>query len=128
MTWTKPWKNWTSKMLSKIPAYLPIQVIEHKENGYQAIRITGDPFAGIVYSYGKVSLDPDEENGQLKIHFEYEILDYNEKALTDTKPFEQYIGDILQELIHLGIQENSLTYTGGVDENRTEDSNESDSR
>lgn len=115
-------------MLSKIPPYLPIQVIEHKQNGYQAIKLLADPFNGMIYSYGKVSFDPDEENDKLNIHFEYEILEYNGRVLTDPKPFEQYIGDILQELIHLGIQENSLTYTGGVDENRTEDSNESDLR
>ena len=45
------------------------------------------------------------------------------------KPFETYIGDILQELIHEGIEKNSLTYTGGIDnENRTGDPIEPDSQ
>jgi hypothetical protein len=42
------------------------------------------------------------------------------------KPFEAYIGKILEQLIHIGVEENSITYTGGIDENRTEDSNQSD--
>ena len=40
--------------------------------------------------------------------------------------FNPYIGKILEELIHQGIQENNLTYTGGIDENRTKDSEQSD--
>ena len=75
----------------------------------------------------KVDFDEDEANDTLHLRFEYDILDYNDKGLTDKAPFEQYIGDILQELIHEGIARNNLTYTGGVDENRTEDSEQSDS-
>ena len=71
-------------------------------------------------------MDADEENNKLKLAFEYEILDYNDKTLVKMEPFETYIGKILEELIHQGIEENSITYTGGVDENRTENSNESD--
>lgn len=106
---------------------LPIQVLESRKDGLQAIKLLEEPFEGIIYTYGKVDLNADEENDTLKLHFEYEILDYNNKVLVKTEPFEAYIGKILEELIHQGIEENSLTYTGGVDENRTEDSDESDS-
>ena len=105
---------------------LPIQVLESRTDGLQAIKLLEEPYAGIIYTYGKVSLDEDKENNGLKLHFEYEILDYNDKTLGKPEPFEQYIGKILEELIHQGVEENSLTYTGGIDENRTEDSNESD--
>jgi hypothetical protein len=44
------------------------------------------------------------------------------------KPFEKHIGDVLQDLIHKGIEENNITYTGGVDENRTGDPIEPDSQ
>jgi hypothetical protein len=105
---------------------LPIIVTENKRNGLQAIKLTEEPFAGIIYTYGKVSMNADEENRALHLKFEYEILDYADKGLTDMKPFEAYIGKILEGLIHEGIEENNLTYTGGVDENRTEDSKQSD--
>ena len=103
---------------------LPIQVLESRSNGMQAIKLLEEPFAGIIYTYGKVSLD--EKDNTVHLSFEYDIIDYNSKVLTDKAPFEQYIGMILEDLIHLGIQENSISYTGGVDENRTKDSNESD--
>ena len=105
---------------------LPIQLLESRTEGLQAIKLLEEPFEGIIYTYGKVSMDADEENNKLKLAFEYEILDYNDKTLVKMEPFETYIGKILEELIHQGIEENSITYTGGVDENRTENSNESD--
>ena len=105
---------------------LPIQVLESRVEGLQAIKLLEEPYAGIIYTYGKVSMDADEENNKLKLAFEYEILDYNDKTLVKMEPFETYIGKILEELIHQGVAENSITYTGGVDENRTENSNESD--
>ena len=105
---------------------LPITILESRKNGLQAIKLLEEPFEGIIYTYGKVSMDADEENNKLKLAFEYEILDYNDKTLVKMEPFETYIGKILEELIHQGIEENSITYTGGVDENRTENSNESD--
>ena len=105
---------------------LPIQMLESRSNGMTAIKLLESPFDGIIYTYGKVSMDADEENDKLHLNFEYEILDYAGKGLSDMKPFELYIGKILEELIHQGVAENSITYTGGVDENRTENSNESD--
>ena len=104
---------------------LPIQVLESRKDGFQAIKLLEEPFEGIIYTYGKVSLKEDTEKGMLNIAFEYDILDYNDKTLTNKEPFETYIGRILEELLHQGVAENSITYTGGVDENRTKDSNES---
>lgn len=112
--------------MSKMNHNLPIQIMESRANGMEAIKLTEPPFDGIIYSYGKVSMDEDEENNTLHLSFEYEILDNADKGLTDMKPFEAYIGKILEELIHIGIEENSITYTGGIDENRTKDSDESD--
>jgi hypothetical protein len=102
-------------------------VVESKQDGLQAIKLTEGAFEGIIYTYGKVTFDEDEANDKIHLRFEYDILDQNDKGLTDKAPFEQYIGDILQELIHEGIERNNLTYTGGVDENRTKDSEQSDS-
>lgn len=101
-------------------------VVESKQNGLQAIKLTEGAFEGIIYTYGKVTFDEDEANDKIHLRFEYDIIEYNDKGLTDKAPFEQYIGDILQELIHEGIERNNLTYTGGVDENRTKDSEQSD--
>lgn len=97
-------------------------IVENRKNGMDAIKLLDEPFSGIIYSYGRVSFEEDGVNDHLRLSFEYEIHDKNNKEFSDTKPFEKYIGDVLQELIHKGVAENSLTYTGGVDnENRTGD-------
>lgn len=103
--------------------------VQHRKEGIDAIKLLEEPFSGIIYSYGKVEFEEDEANDRLKIKFEYEILDNADKSFGNMAPFEQYIGDILQELIHQGIEENSITYTGGIDdENRTGDPIEPDSQ
>jgi hypothetical protein len=101
-------------------------VVENRKNGMDAIKLLEDPFSGIIYSYGRVEFGEDEANDRLTLKFEYEIHDMNGKQFSDDKPFQNYIGDILQELIHQGVAENSLTYTGGIDENRDSDSVELD--
>lgn len=105
----------------------PYVVVENKE-GFDAIKLTENPFDGIIYTYGKVSFDGDEKTGYIKLKFEYEILDYADKVLTNKQPFEQYVGKILEELILEGIENNNLTYVGGIDENRTGDPIEPDSQ
>jgi hypothetical protein len=102
--------------------------VQSRINGLDAIKLTDGAYEGIIYQYGKVGFEEDEVNDKLRIHFDYEILEYNNKVITDMKPFEKYIGDILQDLIHEGIANNNLTYTGGIDENRTGDPIEPDSQ
>jgi len=105
----------------------PYVVVENKQ-GFDAIKLTENPFEGIIYTYGRVSFDEDDATGYIKLKFDYEILDYADKVITNKQPFEKYIGDILQELIHEGIENNNLTYAGGIDENRTGDPIEPDSQ
>ena len=102
-------------------------ILEHKHAGLQAIKLLTEPFSGIIYTYGKIEFEEDVENNSLRLKFEYEILDGADKGMTDKAPFESYIGYLLEEMIHDGIEKNNLTYTGGVDENRTKDSEQSDS-
>ena len=104
-------------------------VVENKYTGYDAIKLLDEPFSGIIISYGKVEFEEDDANDTLKLKFEYDIHDKAGKDFKDLKPFEKYLGDLLQQLIHEGLKENNLTYTGGIDnENRTGDPIEPDSQ
>ena len=107
----------------------PHRVVESKKSGVQALQLTEHPYGGIIFSFGKVDFEEKDTGGEkaLCIKFDYEVhddagLDYNKEE------FERYLGDFLQELIWYGLENNDLVYTGGVDENRTEDSNESTSQ
>jgi hypothetical protein len=106
----------------------PYVVVESKYSGLDAIKLTEEPWQGIIYAYGKVEFEEDEVNSTIHLKFDYEILDDGGKGFTNKQPFEAYIGKILEELLHEGIQENNLTYTGGteIDANRTKDSEQSD--
>lgn len=104
--------------------------VESKTTGLEAIKLLEDPYSGIIFTYGKVSFDEDDANDTLKIKFDYDILHdpNNERKGFVKEEFEQYIGDLLQELLHQELAKNNVTYTGGIDdENRTGDIIESDS-
>lgn len=89
------------------PAYT---FVENSKTGQTAIRLLDEPFAGIVYEYGEWSMEEPnvQENSDepilISLNFEYNILDMNGKQFGNTKPFEDYIGLILQDLIHQSIE------------------------
>ena len=101
----------------------PIVVVENRKTGHDALRLTDGPYKGMIYTYGKVSFD---EEGTEKVHmnFEYDIIQ-DDGVTYNEDEFVEYIGHILQHLINKQLQENSITYTGGIDENRTEDPEQS---
>lgn len=70
------------------------------------------PFQGIIFRYNSVQVAEVEE--------EYATLTFDYDVLGETKPndlvaFEQTLGQLLQEMIMKGIEENSIVYTGGTD-------------
>lgn len=81
----------------------------------EVVQLLEGPFVGIAYKYGKVELVPDEQNDILRVKFEYDIM--NDQEPSDVQQFEIYIGHILYDLIMEQLQQNSIVYTGGVDEN-----------
>ena len=108
--------------------------VQSKTTGLDAIKLLEEPYSGIIFTYGKVSFDVDEAKDHLKIKFDYDILHdplaspNNARGGFVEEEFQQYIGDLLQELLHQEIEKNNVTYTGGIDdENRTGDIIESDS-
>ncbi len=103
----------------------PHKVLESKADGLHALQLTEGKHAGIIFSYGKVSFEENASKDNLKIHFEYEVHD-NRGVEYDKQELEEELGDFLQELIFYGVEQNNITYTGGVDENRTDDSEQSD--
>ena len=75
-------------------------VVENRHTGLDAIRLLDEPFAGIVYCYNQVNLSEDEESGTAFINFDYEILDKSNKEFGSMEPFEQYISQILQQILY----------------------------
>ena len=89
----------------------PFVVVENKITGHDAIKLTSGPYSGIIYSYGGVSFN--EQDDTCKLNFEYEV---HESEIEYVKSeFEHYIGDLLQYIIMEQLQNNNITYTGGTE-------------
>ena len=80
-------------------------VVQNKATGMDAIKLLDEPFAGIIFCYGRVKINVSEENSQMSIDFEYEILDKGSKDFGNIEPFEKYIGDLLEYMIHSQIEQ-----------------------
>lgn len=80
-------------------------VVQNRATGMDAIKLLDDPFQGIIVSYGSVEVIVDEEQSKLHINFEYEILDKNNKDFSNIEPFEEYLGNLLEQILHEGIEE-----------------------
>ena len=99
-------------------------LLDDDVDGLYKILLTDGKYKGIIYTYGRVRLL--EEDDVLRVQFEYNI---QENPVGDVNPteFRSHIGDILVDMLEENLLKNSLVYTGGVDENRTKDFNQSDS-
>lgn len=81
----------------------------------QWIELTSGEYQGTLYKYGRVELI--DEGNTLRIKFEYELPGKKKISPEHEKSFTNVIGPILGDLIDKGIMNNSIVYTGGIDEN-----------
>jgi len=101
----------------------PFVVLESRSGEQDRIKLTEGEYSGIIFSYGAVSFD--EDGDTCKMHFDYEV--HEDAGVTYIKEeLEHYLGDLLQFIIMDQLQKNSISYTGGVDEIRTTDSEQTD--
>jgi hypothetical protein len=100
------------------------ELLDEDYNGNQLIKLTSSEYSGIIYTYGRVRLL--EEEDLLRVQFEFDIHE-NPVGFVDRDKFRNHIGDILIDLLEENLLKNNVVYTGGIDENRTTDTDESDS-
>lgn len=79
----------------------------------EVITLTSGKYSAVQYKYGKVELIPDFEKGELRLKFEYDVLN---GVPLDKQEFEQEIGAVLHELIDNQRLDRTIVYTGGIDE------------
>jgi len=101
----------------------PFTVLQSKRGDPDRIKLTEGQYSGIIFSYGKVSFE--EIDDYCKLNFEYEV--HEDTGVTYIKEeLEQYLGALLQAILVEQLIKNEVVYTGGVDENRTTDSEQTD--
>lgn len=102
-----------------------IEVLSESTSGIHHIRFTSGEFEGIVFTLGQVTFKEDDERDECVMSYDYDIIS-NPLETFDEDDFKQYVGDLLIEMIQDQLEKNDLVYTGGVDENRTIDTEQSD--
>lgn len=64
------------------------------------IRVNSGEYSGVVYNYGKVSVEEDKDNDRAYLLFEYNIVDSNGFELLESDDnFKNHIGDILTTIM-----------------------------
>ena len=96
-------------------------IVESSNNdSLSAIKLTDPPYAGIVFSYGKVQFPEDlAEDEDCQVSFDYDVYD-DAGVEYNVDEFEKYIGDFLIELIMYQLSKNDIVYTGGIDDDNTD--------
>ena len=64
-----------------------------EENFHHILLKESSPYAGVIFQYGGVRLL--EEDGQLRVKFEYEVFENPDNRDTQSQEFRDYLGHIL---------------------------------
>jgi hypothetical protein len=89
------------------------EIVGHLPNGSHKLKFTSNEFKGIIFTIGKVSFE--EKNDEMHMNFQYDVLEHSEPFEKDL--LDKAVGDLVMHLLEEGVKDNSLVYTGGVDEN-----------
>ena len=97
-------------------------VVGATENGQLKIKFTNSGFDDIILSIGGIEFIEGDENANMK--FDYDI---HEGVVPEDRDeeFRTLMGDFIIQSIEEGLKRNDLIYSGGIDENRTNDTEQS---
>jgi hypothetical protein len=90
------------------------EIVGYLPNGAHKLKFTSNEFRGIIFTIGKVSFDDKGEAGTI-MNYHYDVLEHSEPFEKDL--LDKAVGDLVMHLLEEGVKDNSLVYTGGVDEN-----------
>lgn len=91
------------------------QLVEKADADLYAIKLLSGKYSDIIYTYGRVGAAEEEnEDGNFVLSFDWK-LEYKpedmEEDLANSAEFQQYIGDILRDIIIDGYEYESREHT-----------------
>lgn len=98
-------------------------VVGETEDGQIKINFTDSEFSDIILSIGGIEFIEGDDEANMK--FDYNI----HEGVVPEDRFEEFralMGDFIIQAIEEGIKRNDLIYTGGTDENRNNNTEQSD--
>lgn len=72
----------------------------------------------MVFTFGRVSLEENENKDGLKISFNYDIIDNGGVWDYDEEDFKVFIANILEDELYSGLEFNNITYYNGTDDKK----------
>jgi hypothetical protein len=86
--------------MDKVPEYRFLD-LEAKADETCPIEILSGEFEGVVYKYGKISLE-ELESGDLKVNMQVDVIDSFEGFNQENENFTKIVGEIFVNLIERG--------------------------
>ena len=88
-------------MMSDIREEVDYTFIQSEDDSSLAnVKLISGEYEGIVYSYGKVSVEEDEENDTAYLSFAFNIVDPNGfDNIEENLEFKNYIGEVLTTIM-----------------------------
>ena len=100
-----------------------IAYVEKQNSDFTSIKILDEPYAGIIYTYGKVSVsEPEGENENATLTFDYKVEEvppiYGKTTdeIENDKAFSNFIGDVLIQIF-----EDNVNNEESSDDNPSDD-------
>jgi hypothetical protein len=93
------------------------EIVGETEAGEYKFKFTNTDFNDIILSIGGIEFIEGDDEANMK--FDYDIYEGSVPE-ERSEEFKNLLGDFIIQSIEQGIKNNDLIYTGGVDENRTD--------
>ena len=108
-----PAAEWNKKMEDKYELVDP----EKEQEGDAAlakeqvlVRVTKGMYTGVEFYYGAAQLQPQQEDGNTPIKFEYTVTKKPPKVKTDTQTFIDFAGDVLLNMFETQLKSGTLQW------------------
>lgn len=89
--------------------------------GFHVLECTEGKFEGIQWTFGGIKVgDEEDEDGNIKLAFDYNIVSEHQLSEDENSEFGQYTGSILMEILRDQMNKGEVQYAGGTDDTNTE--------
>jgi|TARA_B110000908_G_scaffold170586_1_gene230615 hypothetical protein len=77
--------------------------VEKKDAELYSLKVVQGPYNNVIYTYGSVTIEEDEDKDLARLKFNYHIEEvpepYSKRELEESTEFRDYIGNILTEIL-----------------------------
>ena len=85
--------------------------VQKSGDDFACIKLIGGDYDGVVYKHNNIKFAPEpNENDEIPLKFDYDVLVNPNQVKVDTIEFQNYIGDILLEVVQYQLDNGTLKF------------------